>query len=140
MFGPDIEGEILIARPVGEVFDFVADERNEPLYNPQLTAAKKITAGPLDVSNPRVEDSGLPMHAAALVILDRIPLAGPAGQRALAAGYLAGAALVAWIAVQLLILQRYFFLQPVVASLGIAEIALARCWQRAGAPAPHGRS
>ena len=47
MFGPDIEGEILIARPVGEVFDFVADERNEPLYNPQLTAAEKITAGPV---------------------------------------------------------------------------------------------
>jgi hypothetical protein len=25
-----IEGEILIRRPVEEVFDFVADERNEP--------------------------------------------------------------------------------------------------------------
>ena len=29
-----IEGEIVIKRPVEEVFDFVADERNEPRYNP----------------------------------------------------------------------------------------------------------
>ena len=29
-----IEGQILIGRPVEEVFDFVADSRNEPQYNP----------------------------------------------------------------------------------------------------------
>lgn len=28
-----VEGEIIINRPVEEVFDFVADERNEPHYN-----------------------------------------------------------------------------------------------------------
>jgi hypothetical protein len=44
------------------------------------------------------------------------------------AGVLAGASLVAWIGVQLLVLQRYFFLQPVVAGLGLAEIALAAWW------------
>jgi hypothetical protein len=31
-----IEGEIVIDRPVEEVFDVVADERNEPRYNPRL--------------------------------------------------------------------------------------------------------
>ena len=31
-----IEGEILIGRPVEAVFDFVADQRNEPQYNPCL--------------------------------------------------------------------------------------------------------
>jgi hypothetical protein len=31
-----IEGEIIVHRPVEEVFDFVADERNEPLYNRRM--------------------------------------------------------------------------------------------------------
>ena len=53
-------------------------------------------------------------------------------RRALPASYLAGAALVAWILVQLLVLQRYFFLQPVIATLGIVELTLARVWQHAG--------
>lgn len=63
-----------------------------------------------------------------------------AGHRwALTASYLAGAALVAWILVQLLVMQRYFFLQPVIAALGIAELALARAWQQAGSrPRPEG--
>ena len=34
-----IEGEILIGRPVEEVFDFVADSRNEPSFNPAMTAS-----------------------------------------------------------------------------------------------------
>ena len=42
-----IEGEILIGRSVEEVFDFVADERNEPRYNPRMLRAEKITPGPL---------------------------------------------------------------------------------------------
>jgi hypothetical protein len=53
-----------------------------------------------------------------------------ASKWALFAGYLAGVALVAWIAVQLLVLQRYFFLQPVIACLGVLQVALARAWQR----------
>ncbi len=48
---------------------------------------------------------------------------------ALAASYLAGFTLIAWIAVQMLVLQRYFFLQPVIAGFGVAEILLARAWQ-----------
>jgi uncharacterized protein YndB with AHSA1/START domain len=42
-----IEGEIVIGRPVEEVFDFVADERNEPRYNPRMLRAEKITPGPI---------------------------------------------------------------------------------------------
>ena len=76
----------------------------------------------------------MPQLAAAILIV--------AGHRwALPVSYLAGAALVAWIVVQLLVMQRYFFLQPVIAALGIAELALVRAWQQAGpasrAPRPH---
>ena len=42
-----IEGEILIRRPVDEVFDFVADERNEPRFNPSLRAVEQISPGPI---------------------------------------------------------------------------------------------
>jgi hypothetical protein len=43
-----IEGEIFIKRPPGEVFNFVADERNEPKYNPQMVRVEKLTSGPVD--------------------------------------------------------------------------------------------
>jgi hypothetical protein len=55
-----------------------------------------------------------------------------ANRWALAASYLAGLALVAWIVVQVLVMQRYFFLQPVIAVAGAAEVLLARAWQRSG--------
>ncbi len=42
-----IEGEIVIGRPVGAVFDYVADQSNEPHYNPQMVRAEKITSGPV---------------------------------------------------------------------------------------------
>ena len=42
-----IEGEIAINRPVDEVFDFVADERNEPRYNPRIVRVEKRTSGPI---------------------------------------------------------------------------------------------
>lgn len=44
-----IEGDIVIKRPIDEVFDFVADERNEPKYNPQMTLAEMVTQGPIGV-------------------------------------------------------------------------------------------
>jgi len=47
-----IEGEILIGRPVDVVFDYVADQSNEPEYNPQMVRAEKITAGPAGKGNP----------------------------------------------------------------------------------------
>jgi uncharacterized protein YndB with AHSA1/START domain len=42
-----IEGEILINRPAEEVFDFVADERNEPRYNPKMRRAELLSDGPI---------------------------------------------------------------------------------------------
>ena len=42
-----IEGEILIGRPVDVVFDYVADQSNEPQYNPRMVRAEKITPGPV---------------------------------------------------------------------------------------------
>ena len=42
-----IQGEVIIRRPVDEVFDFVADERNEPTYNPNMLVSEKVTAGPI---------------------------------------------------------------------------------------------
>jgi hypothetical protein len=44
-----IEGTIFIGRPPDEVFDFVADERHEPMYNPQLVRVEKVTSGPVGV-------------------------------------------------------------------------------------------
>lgn len=41
-----IEGEIDIARPPETVFDVVADERNEPRYNPRLSEVERLTSGP----------------------------------------------------------------------------------------------
>src|SRR5215211_4213845 len=42
-----IEGEIVINRSVEEVFDVVADERNEPRYNPRLLWVEQISSGPI---------------------------------------------------------------------------------------------
>ncbi len=42
-----IEGEIVIGRPIDAVFDYVADQSNEPRYNPQMVRAEKITPGPV---------------------------------------------------------------------------------------------
>ena len=42
-----IEGDIVINRPVETVFDFVADESNEPRYNPQMLSAEKVSNGPI---------------------------------------------------------------------------------------------
>jgi Polyketide cyclase / dehydrase and lipid transport len=44
-----IEGEIVIERPVEEVFDFAADECNEPRYNPHMRRAEQLTDGPVGV-------------------------------------------------------------------------------------------
>jgi carbon monoxide dehydrogenase subunit G len=42
-----IEGEILIGRPLAEVFDFVADPRNEPRYNPAMARVELLTPLPI---------------------------------------------------------------------------------------------
>ena len=42
-----IEGEIVIGRPVEEVFDFVADSRNKPSFNPAMTGVELLTPLPI---------------------------------------------------------------------------------------------
>ena len=46
-----IQGDIVINRPIDEVFDFAADERNEPVYNPEMTLAEMVTQGPIGVGS-----------------------------------------------------------------------------------------
>jgi uncharacterized membrane protein len=46
---PTVLGEIVIERPVEEVFDIVADERNEPRYNSRLMSVEKTSSGPIGV-------------------------------------------------------------------------------------------
>jgi hypothetical protein len=42
-----IAGEIISDAPVDEVFDLVADERNEPRYNPRIVRVEKVNEGPV---------------------------------------------------------------------------------------------
>jgi uncharacterized protein YndB with AHSA1/START domain len=46
-----IDGEIVINRPVEEVFDTVADECNEPRYNPHMLRAEKLSPGPVGLGS-----------------------------------------------------------------------------------------
>lgn len=45
-----VEGSIVIEKPLDDVFDFVADESNEPRYNPRMIRAEKVTPGPIGAS------------------------------------------------------------------------------------------
>lgn len=42
-----VDGELIIARPVEVVFDYVADQTNEPRYNAAMVRAEKDTPGPI---------------------------------------------------------------------------------------------
>jgi uncharacterized protein YndB with AHSA1/START domain len=42
-----IAGEVHIDAPVGTVFDVVADSRNEPSYNPDMTRVELLTPEPI---------------------------------------------------------------------------------------------
>ena len=46
-----IRGEVLIRRPVDVVFEFVADMRNEPIYNPNMLVSEKVTEAPIGVGS-----------------------------------------------------------------------------------------
>ena len=48
---PRITGAIVIEQPVADVFDFVADARNEPVYNRQMLAVQMLTPGPVGVGS-----------------------------------------------------------------------------------------
>ena len=47
-----IDGEIVIAVPAEQVFDMVADERNEPRYNPRIARAEKTSPVPARPRHP----------------------------------------------------------------------------------------
>lgn len=42
-----IAGAVTIDAPISDVFDLVADERNEPRYNPRIVRAGKLSEGPV---------------------------------------------------------------------------------------------
>jgi uncharacterized membrane protein len=42
-----ISDQIRIGRPVEEVFDFIADSRNEPTYNPEMRSITLVTDEPI---------------------------------------------------------------------------------------------
>jgi uncharacterized membrane protein len=44
-----VSGKIRVERPVDVVFDVVADQRNEPAYNPALLSVDVLTPGPVGV-------------------------------------------------------------------------------------------
>lgn len=44
-----VRGSIDIERPVDEVFDVVADQTKEPLYNPGMTSSRRLDDGPMGV-------------------------------------------------------------------------------------------
>jgi hypothetical protein len=47
---------IEIARPLEEVFDFIAEERNEPRYNEEMLSCEKVTSGPVGVGTRYVAE------------------------------------------------------------------------------------
>jgi hypothetical protein len=66
-----IEGEVVINRPVEEVFDFVADARNEPRYNPRMLRAEKLSPGPIGVGT-RFRDEVRSMGRPAAIAIEVI--------------------------------------------------------------------
>ncbi|HYM97134.1 MAG TPA: SRPBCC family protein [Candidatus Sulfotelmatobacter sp.] len=46
-----VQGDIVINKTIEEVFDFVADERNEPKYNPEMTLAEMVTPEPIGLGS-----------------------------------------------------------------------------------------
>ena len=52
-----VEGEIVIERPVEDVFDFIADERNEPRFNSRMVRAKLLTPEPVGAGSQFLAES-----------------------------------------------------------------------------------
>jgi hypothetical protein len=51
-----ITGEVVIDVAITEVFDTVADERNEPRYNPRTVGAEKVADGPVGADSRLVAE------------------------------------------------------------------------------------
>lgn len=52
-----IQGEVVIARPMAEAFDFVANGRNDPKYRRSMLRAEKLTQGGIRRDNPTAAHS-----------------------------------------------------------------------------------
>jgi len=52
-----INGEIVIERDIEDVFDFVADERNEPQFNPRMSRVELVTPEPIGPGSQFVAES-----------------------------------------------------------------------------------
>jgi hypothetical protein len=62
---PQIKGEVIVNRPAEAVFDFVADERNEPRFNTHMRIVEKTTEGPIGVGTrfrAEIVSMGRPME------------------------------------------------------------------------------
>jgi hypothetical protein len=68
-----VEGEILIGRPVEDVFDFVADSRNEPSFNRAMTGVELLTPLPIGRGHGSVQGGHADAGGA-----DRVRPAAPA--------------------------------------------------------------
>ena len=103
-----------------------------------VSAGKRVGAMAIKVAGPAQETGGPGLSrvigpgGAAWWLSAALGVAAAASSLLTFTGYLAGLLLIAWIAVELLILRRYFFLQPVIAGIGAAEILLAWRWHRSG--------
>jgi Polyketide cyclase / dehydrase and lipid transport len=64
-----LAGEIIIELPAGVVFDFVADERNEPRYNPKMRRAEQISDGPIGVGT-RFRAETVSMGRAVVMVIE----------------------------------------------------------------------
>jgi len=52
-----IDGEIVIERAVEDVFDFVADERNEPRFNARMSRVELVTREPVGAGSQFLAES-----------------------------------------------------------------------------------
>lgn len=62
-----IAGEVVVRRPVAEVFDVVADTRNEPSWNRRMRRAEKLTPGPPGVGTRFFAEFASPGSPAATI-------------------------------------------------------------------------
>lgn len=67
-----IMGEVTIGASIEEVFDVVADERNEPKYNPRIVNARRTSTGPIGIGARFVAEpkGGGPRAAMTMTILE----------------------------------------------------------------------
>jgi hypothetical protein len=59
-----VNGSMTICRPLETVFDYAANQSNEPTYNPRMIASQKVSEGPVGVGT----------HFRATVLAGRRPL------------------------------------------------------------------